>query len=110
MTYEQPPQRLELLGLDANGQPVYGTPLTPPPAAVQRPQAPQYAPPVQQLQPLVQRPLGASAGKWIGIGVGASVLVLSLALAMVAVAVSVVALTICVLVLRGVWNDVRKGR
>jgi hypothetical protein len=111
MTYENESQRLELLGLDDQGRPVYGHPLVRPLSAPTAPVQPQqYAAPVQAPQPLVQRPVGAGAGKWLAIGVGASVLVLSLALALVAVAVSVVALTVCALVLRAVWNDVRKER
>ncbi|WP_371791922.1 hypothetical protein OG217_23245 [Streptomyces sp. NBC_01023] len=57
--------------------------------------------------PVQQSP--ASAGKWIGIGVGASVFLLTVALSAVAVAISVVSLTVCVLVLRSVWHDIRKG-
>ncbi|MFD9211656.1 hypothetical protein ACFVY9_00780 [Streptomyces sp. NPDC059544] len=57
----------------------------------------------------VQRSSGGAA-KWVGIGVGASVFLLTVAVSAVAVAISAVALTICVLVLRGMWTDVRKGR
>ncbi|MEI5008605.1 hypothetical protein RB196_15965 [Streptomyces sp. PmtA] len=56
-----------------------------------------------------QQPSG-SAAKWVGIGVGASVFLLTVAVSAVAVAISAVALTICVLVLRGMWTDMRKGK
>ncbi|MGW8953045.1 hypothetical protein [Streptomyces sp. NPDC055709] len=51
-----------------------------------------------------------SAAKWVGIGVGASVFLITVAVSAVAVAISAVALTICVLVLRGMWTDMRKGK
>ncbi|MFD9211608.1 hypothetical protein ACFVY9_00530 [Streptomyces sp. NPDC059544] len=56
-----------------------------------------------------QQPSGGAA-KWVGIGVGASVFLISVAVSAVAVAISAVALTICVLVLRGMWADYRKGK
>ncbi|MCX4549252.1 hypothetical protein [Streptomyces sp. NBC_01500] len=56
----------------------------------------------------VQRSSGG-AGKWIAIGAGSSVFLLAFALSAVAVAISAVSLTVCVLVLRAVWQDVRKG-
>lgn len=49
------------------------------------------------------------AAKWIGIGVGGSVFLLTVAISAMAVAISAVALTICVLILRSVWRDIRKG-
>ena len=51
-----------------------------------------------------------SAAKWIGIGVGGSVLMISFALSAMAVAISAVVLTVCLLVLRSVWQDMRKGK
>ncbi|MEU1772636.1 hypothetical protein ABZ501_06465 [Streptomyces sp. NPDC019922] len=73
-----------------------------------------------QAQQLTQQPVTppapapaprASGGtaKWVGIGAGGSVFLLALAVSAVAVAISAVALTICVLVLRSVWQDIRKG-
>lgn len=50
-----------------------------------------------------------SAAKWVGIGVGGSALLLAVAVSAVAVAVSAVALTVCLLVLRSVWQDIRKS-
>ncbi|MEU9258559.1 hypothetical protein AB0D68_08715 [Streptomyces sp. NPDC048212] len=50
-----------------------------------------------------------SAAKWVGIGVGGSVFLLAVAVSAVAVAISAVALTVCLLVLRSVWQDIRKG-
>ncbi|MFJ4987913.1 hypothetical protein ACIP9H_29430 [Streptomyces sp. NPDC088732] len=55
------------------------------------------------------RQSSGQAAKWIGIGVGGSVFLLAVAISAVAVAISAVALTVCLLVLRGIWNDVRKG-
>lgn len=61
-----------------------------------------------------QRPAPAkssgSAVKWLAVGMGGSALILSVAVSAVAVAVSAVALTVCLLVLRSVWQDMRKGR
>lgn len=53
------------------------------------------------------RPAG-SAAKWVGIGVGGSALLLAVAVSAIAVAISAVALTVCLLVLRSVWQDVRR--
>ncbi|WP_128817432.1 hypothetical protein [Streptomyces sp. S063] len=50
------------------------------------------------------------AAKWIGIGVGGSIFLITVALSAVAVAISAAALTVCLLVLRSIWQDVRKGR
>ncbi|MEV4918931.1 hypothetical protein AB0K47_19215 [Streptomyces tirandamycinicus] len=66
-----------------------------------------------QQQPCQHPPAPVSSGsavKWVGIGVGASVFLISVAVSAVAVAISAVALTICVLVLRGMWTDYRKGK
>ncbi|MFJ6438165.1 hypothetical protein [Streptomyces sp. NPDC091416] len=66
----------------------------------------------QQQAPGCQHPpAGRDAGgvaKWLAIGVGGSVLLLAVAVSAVAVAISAVALTVCVLVLRSVWQDVRR--
>ena len=65
-----------------------------------------------QYQPAAPAPVvraSGSAAKWIGIGVGGSVFLLTVAISAMAVAISAVALTICVLILRSVWRDVRKG-
>ncbi|URN12491.1 hypothetical protein LUW77_14930 [Streptomyces radiopugnans] len=43
-------------------------------------------------------------------GVGGSVFLLAVAVSAVAVAVSAVALTVCLLVLRSVWQDIRRER
>ncbi|MGW6456667.1 hypothetical protein ACWF94_12215 [Streptomyces sp. NPDC055078] len=51
-----------------------------------------------------------SALKWLAIGAGGSVFMVAFALSAVAVAIAAVALTICVLVLRGMWVDARKGK
>ncbi|WP_405563455.1 hypothetical protein [Streptomyces sp. NBC_01180] len=66
----------------------------------------------QPTQPAPQpvRQSSGSAGKWIGIGVGGSALLLTIAVSAVAVAISAVALTVCLLVLRSLWTDVRKGK
>ena len=65
----------------------------------------------QHQQPVPPAPVARSSGgaaKWIGIGVGGSVFLLTVAVSAMAVAISAVALTICVLVLRSVWQDIRK--
>ncbi|WP_411088321.1 hypothetical protein [Streptomyces sp. 061-3] len=49
------------------------------------------------------------AAKWVGIGVGGSVFLLTVAVSAIAVAISAVALTICLLILRSVWQDIRKS-
>ncbi|MEV0492386.1 hypothetical protein [Streptomyces atratus] len=49
------------------------------------------------------------AAKWIGIGMGGSALLLAVAVSAIAVAISAVALTICILILRSVWQDIRKN-
>ncbi|MBM9621814.1 hypothetical protein ACFQ60_17740 [Streptomyces zhihengii] len=48
------------------------------------------------------------AAKWLAIGAGGSALLLAVAVSAVAVAISAVALTVCLLVLRSVWQDVRR--
>lgn len=72
---------------------------------------------VLQAQALTQQPsappahvvrTSGGAAKWIGIGVGGSVFLLTVAVSAIAVAISAVALTICLLVLRSVWQDIRK--
>jgi hypothetical protein len=63
----------------------------------------------QQPAPVPAQHAPGGAAKWVGIGVGASVLLLTVAVSAVAVAISAVALTVCVLVLRGMWADM-KGR
>jgi hypothetical protein len=76
-------------------------------AAVQAAQQPAVC---QHQQP-VPAPVKASGGavKWLAVGMGGSALILSVAVSAVAVAVSAVALTVCLLVLRSVWQDMRKG-
>ncbi|MFP8882605.1 hypothetical protein [Streptomyces mangrovi] len=76
-------------------------------AAVQAAQAQQA--PCQHAHPVpAARP--SSAGKWVAAGVGGSVFLLAVAVSAVAVAVSAVALTVCLLVLRSVWQDIRRER
>lgn len=53
---------------------------------------------------------GGGGVKWLAVGMGGSALLLSVAVSAVAVAVSAVAVTVCLLVLRSVLADVRKGR
>lgn len=48
-------------------------------------------------------------GRWLALGVGGSFLAVSLAVSVVAVAVSAVALVVALLILRSVWQGVRKG-
>ncbi|WP_322984649.1 hypothetical protein [Streptomyces sp. S584] len=71
-------------------------------------QAQQLAPQQTCQHPPAVRSSG-SAAKWVGIGVGGSALLLAVAVSAVAVAISAVALTICVLILRSVWQDIRKS-
>lgn len=79
-----------------------------PPPACPHPHHPPLTPSAPSTAP-VQGSSGG-AGKWIGMGIGGSVFLLTVALSAVAVAISTVALTICVLILRSVWQDLRKGR
>lgn len=53
---------------------------------------------------------GGSGVKWLAVGMGGSALLVSVAVSAVAVAVSAVAVTVCLLILRSVLADVRKGR
>lgn len=65
-----------------------------------------------QYQPVPPAPAVRTSGgaaKWIGIGVGGSVFLLTVAVSAIAVAISAVALTICLLILRSVWQDIRKS-
>jgi hypothetical protein len=66
-----------------------------------------------QYQPAAPAPVvrasGGGAAKWLAIGMGGSALLLAVAVSAIAVAISAVALTICVLILRSVWQDIRKG-
>ncbi|WP_405599543.1 hypothetical protein OG741_19290 [Streptomyces sp. NBC_01410] len=55
----------------------------------------------------VQQP---NTGKWIAVGVAAPFLAVTLAISVMAFAIAAVSLTICVLVLRGVWQDFQKGK
>ncbi|MBC3982750.1 SpdD protein [Streptomyces sp. AC536] len=90
------------IGLTADGKPIYPyTPtLAPPPvAACQHTRVP--APPGRPAPEVV---------KWVTIGAGASIFLLTVAVAAVAVAIGAVAITICVLVLRSLWQEMRKGR
>ena len=64
------------------------------------------APVCQHAHPVVQSSGGAA--KWIGLGVGGSILLLTVAISAVAVAISAVSVAILVLVLKSVWNDVKK--
>jgi hypothetical protein len=52
----------------------------------------------------------SSNAKWVALAVGGPFLAVTLAISVMAFAISVVALTICVLVLRGLWVDMQKGR
>lgn len=76
-------------------------------AAVQ--QQGQQAPACQHQQAPAPAKPGGSAVRWLAIGMGGSALLLSVAVSAVAVAISAVALTICLLVLRSIWTDMRKG-
>jgi hypothetical protein len=49
-----------------------------------------------------------NATKWLVIGGTAATVGIALAVSAVAVAISAVALTFCLLIVRSVWNDVRK--
>lgn len=69
-------------------------------------QAQQQAPACQHPQPVARSSGGAA--KWLAIGVGGSALMLAVAVSAIAVALSAVALTVCLLVLRSVWQDVRR--
>ncbi|WP_030342249.1 hypothetical protein [Streptomyces californicus] len=63
----------------------------------------------QRPAPPAAAPSSGGAAKWIGIGLGGSIFLIAFAVSAVAVAISAVALTVCVLVLRSVWQDIRKS-
>ncbi|MFG3234980.1 hypothetical protein ACGFZG_24890 [Streptomyces antibioticus] len=73
-------------------------------------QAQQQTPVVQQTTQPPQRPVGLYVAAGIGGAVALSFLAMAAALLAVAVAVGAVATTVCVLVLRSVWQDMKKGR
>lgn len=77
-------------------------------AAVQASQAQQQTLCQHHLAPAPART--GSAAKWVAAGVGGSMFLISVAVSAVAVAVFAVALTVCLLVLRGVWQQVREDR
>ncbi len=77
-------------------------------AAVQAAQA-QQLPACQHHHAAVPTP-PSNAGKWVAAGVGGSVFLVAFALSAVAVAISAVSLTVCLLILRGVWTDLRRER
>lgn len=77
-------------------------------AAVQAAQAQQQPACTHHQAPAPARP--SNAGKWVAAGVGASVFLVAFALSAVAVAISAVSLTVCLLILRGVVQDMRRGR
>lgn len=62
-----------------------------------------------QCQHHVAKP-SPNVGKWAAIAVAGSVAAISLALSAIAVAVGAIAVTCCLIVLRGLWADVQKGR
>ncbi|MFF7200502.1 hypothetical protein [Streptomyces sp. NPDC008141] len=64
----------------------------------------------QPCQHQAPAPRSPNTGKWVALGVGAPFLAVTLAISVMAFAISAVALTICVLVLRSLWTDYRKGR
>lgn len=92
---EVAPVVLRQIGVSAEGAPLYAY-------ADRAPVVPAESRPV--------RPYGA----YIGVGVvgiaGVTALAFAAAILAVALAVSVTALTICVLVLRGMWQDMQKGK
>lgn len=51
-----------------------------------------------------------SNAKWVALAISGPFLMVTLAISVMAFAISAVALTICVLVLRGMWQDAQKGR
>jgi hypothetical protein len=50
-----------------------------------------------------------NVGKWAAIAVAGSVAAISLALSAIAIAVGTVAVTCCLIILRSMWRDYRKG-
>lgn len=56
----------------------------------------------------VPAPRPSNTGKWVAAGVGGSVLLMTVAVSAVAFAISAVSLTVCLLVLRSVWQDMRR--
>lgn len=102
------PVQLQQIGYDLAGNPMYAPPAQHAPA----PMAQQAAP----LPPIVARPWGAYIALGC-LGLAALVVVgfilvavlIGLSIALIVLAIGMVALVICLLVLRGMWSDYRKG-
>lgn len=104
------PVKRQQIGYDLAGRPMYAAPTQYGPMAVgQQIPAP--------LQPIVARPWGAYFGfgclALVALVVVAFVVVavlIGLSIALMVLAIGMVSLVICLLVLRGMWRDARKGR
>lgn len=77
-------------------------------AAVELAKAAQQQPAPQACQH--QHHQGRSAGEWLAIGGAVCVASVGLAFASIALAIAACCATGCLLILRHLWNDLRKGR
>ncbi|AVH57873.1 MULTISPECIES: hypothetical protein [Streptomyces] len=98
------------IGYDLAGNPMYAPP-------VQYGAAPVAQQATQPLQPIKAHPWGAYiAGGCLGVlaltvlAIAIAFVVFGFAILAAVLALAVVALTICILVLRSMWTDYRKGR
>ncbi|MEU6099085.1 hypothetical protein [Streptomyces sp. NPDC047079] len=105
----EPAQRQQI-GYDMAGNPMFAAP----PVQYAQPSVVQST--MQPLQPIKAHPWGAYiAGGCVGVlalvvvVVAIAFLVFGFAILAAVLALAVVSLTICVLVLRGLWADFRKG-
>lgn len=104
------PVQQQQIGYDLAGRPMYAAPALGSPMVVgQQVPAP--------LQPIVARPWGAYLGfgclALVALVVVAFVVVavlIGLSIALMVLAIGMVSLVICLLVLRGMWRETRKGR
>lgn len=79
-------------------------------AALELAKAAQAQPTVQPHQCEHQRKQGRSAGEWLGIACAVCVGGVGIAFASIAIAICGISVAILALVLRSIWQDVRKGR
>ncbi|CAM5530248.1 hypothetical protein SALBM135S_00865 [Streptomyces alboniger] len=104
------PVHHQQIGYDLAGRPMYAPP-------VQTGQAPAAPEAPRPLQPIVARPWGSYlAGGCLGLAALVVVaflivaVLIGLSIALMVLAIGMVALVVCLLVLRSMWTDYRKGR
>ncbi|MET7514057.1 hypothetical protein ABZS88_11355 [Streptomyces sp. NPDC005480] len=98
------------IGYDLAGNPMFAPPVQHAPVSVGQG-------PMQPLQPIVARPWGAyfalgclALAALVVVGFVLVAVLIGLSIALMVLAIGMVALVICLLVLRGMFRDMRKGR